>query len=651
MTPTSIPTPAVPLRWPPPALERVQGDLWRIAGRGALAGGFLVLPLVFAVTRRNALSSLGPFADAWWVLLLLAVVGLGFCMDALTSLWRLLLRMSGAMDGGYDAATVLHVAADVRKDMGFLLQGSRHFSAMDGADRDRLATIRVLAASLAAAAGIWLPVVLGLALLAAARGWVGPAGLWAVTLLPGGALYLAVLTLGAVEESKVRKARRSWFRQPWAQDLDEEEIAAWRRDLAARLGHPCEDAPSGRGRVYRRWAAGVGVLVVAVALPVLTLVPTSAIGPLLALVAAPSFGNVQRRAARVEAYRAFRLEGDATLDPQEAGRILHGLLYVGSPPPSTPGERVPERRYEAAWLPGMEGRNPTGVEPHRWSEELFGLVRAGRSPELVGFLEGVAANPAHADFSRLARARALDAGAGRWSDPLPEGVSVLSLPVPRIGGIREGGYAHLAAAAADLARGREGDAETKIREVISVGFLMADDGPTLIDNLVGQVLVEAGGTALERFYEVTDRAADARRVRSLAEAAARAAARIHADAPEGTEAFVRSLPGTVADTGAVRGLRWESFVLTTTLTPCLNLQRMVFGPEREYHAFIADARASLVRWPSEERLFAVAEAGYWGAVAQGGPSLFGRLLGISMRPGEGSCRDVVKRFETLREAM
>jgi len=263
----------------------------------------------------------------------------------------------------------------------------------------------------------------------------------------------------------------------------------------------------------------------------------------------------------------------------------------------------------------------------------------------------VASNPAHADLSRLARAAALDAGAGRWSDPLPEGVSVLSLPVPRIGGIREGAYSHLAAAAADLARGREGDAETKIREVISVGLLMADDGPTLIDNLVGHVVVGVGGTALERFYQATGRDADARQVRFLAEAAGRAAARVHTYAPEGTEAFVRSLPAAVADTGAVRGLRWESFILTTTLTPCLNLQRMVFGPEAEYRAFVARAHASLVRWPSEEQLFAVAEAGYWGAVAQGEPSLFGRFLGISMRPGKGSCQDVVKRFEALKEAM
>ena len=107
----------------------------------------------------------------------------------------------------------------------------------------------------------------------------------------------------------------------------------------------------------------------------------------------------------------------------------------------------------------------------------------------------------------------------------------------------------------------------------------------------------------------------------------------------------------ILDTGTVRGQRWEALILTTTLTPCLNLHRMVFGPDDDYRDFLARARASLVRWPSEAQLLTVAEAGYWGAARPTGSRLFGRLLGVSMRPGEGSCNDVVKRFDALREVM
>jgi hypothetical protein len=169
--------------------------------------------------------------------------------------------------------------------------------------------------------------------------------------------------------------------------------------------------------------------------------------------------------------------------------------------------------------------------------------------------------------------------------------------------------------------------------------------------VVGHVVVGIGGEALERFYAAAGRPVEAGQVRELAAAATRSAARIHAASPEGTEAFVRSLPAMILDTGAVRGQRWESLILTTTLTPCLNLNRMVFGPDDAYRDFLARARASLVRWPSEEQLFRVAEAGYWGAAAPSGRGLFGRLLGVSMRAGPGSCNDVVKRFDALREVM
>ena len=88
------------LQWPPPGLERMQGDLWRVAARGALSGGLLVLPLLLVVAREEELASLGPFADAWWVTLVLATVGLGFATDALASTGRILARVSRSLDRG-----------------------------------------------------------------------------------------------------------------------------------------------------------------------------------------------------------------------------------------------------------------------------------------------------------------------------------------------------------------------------------------------------------------------------------------------------------------------------------------------------------------------------------------------------------------------
>jgi hypothetical protein len=103
----------------------------------------------------------------------------------------------------------------------------------------------------------------------------------------------------------------------------------------------------------------------------------------------------------------------------------------------------------------------------------------------------------------------------------------------------------------------------------------------------------------------------------------------------------------VVDTTAVRGLRWEYFALTTTLTPCLNLNRMVFGPDEAYHQFVEDAHDALVRWPSEEALFEVAKGGYLARPNVGSPSWIGRLLSISMRSGEGACGEVVRRLRAV----
>lgn len=645
--------PEPPLRWPPPGLERLQGDLARIAAKGALAGGVLVLPLLFVVSRHQDFATLGPLADAWWVILVLATVGLGFAADVLASVGRVLRRTAAALESGYDARTVAYVLADQRRDMGFLLQGGRHFSVMEPAQRMGVARLRVWALAFHAVAGLWLPVVLGAALLAAARGLVGDTGLWALTVVPAVALYVVGGVLGVLEDTRVRRARSTWFQQPWASDLVGEEIDAWRADLARRRGEvPGPARREGRSaQGLYRGSLVMGFFAAVVAVPVMTLVPTSAIGPVLAVVALPRFDRVQRRAAEVEAFRGYGVVKDPAISAEEAGQLLQELLYVGSTLAPVASELEPVRRHTQAWLPDMQSGNPLGSEPHRWAEELFARMAQGPTPAMMEYLEAVASNPAHASFSRLARAPQLDAAAGRWAPTLSAVTTMASVPIPKFGELREGAYAHVAAAALAHAQGRDDEAERLIREVISVGMLLGDQGPTLIENLIGHVVAEFGGTALENFYANAGRGNDAARLAEIRDAARRAATRIHNAAPEGIESFVRSLPDLVADTGTVRGLRWEFFTLTTTLSPCLNLHRMVFGPDDGYAAFVEEARSKLVRWPSEEKLFDLARAGYWGTSAPDNESLFGRFLGIAMRPGEGSCNTVMKRFDTLKEIM
>ncbi len=251
-------------------------------------------------------------------------------------------------------------------------------------------------------------------------------------------------------------------------------------------------------------------------------------------------------------------------------------------------------------------------------------------------------------FSASAQAGELDAASARWVTPFPVGTTVATMPIPRFAGLRAAAQVHIGAAAYELTQGRPERAETLLSEVISVGFLLDDYGPTLIDNLIGFALIESGGRALEELYAVTGRTTALNELVRLSEAANRAASRVRVGRAQGAETWVGSLPDMVFDTSAVRGLRWEYFIGVTTLTPCLNLQRMVFGPDDEYRAFIERAHDSLVRWPSEEGLFQMAKAGWLGTTPSDAETWLGRLLSVSMRRGDGACGEIVRKAETAR---
>lgn len=646
------PAPGTALRWPPPGLERMQGDLGRIAARAGLAAALLVAPMLFVVAREQGFATLGPLADAWWVALILTTVGLAFSIDTVVRTARMLRRVGRAVTQGYDLPTVWYVLADGSHDMGFLLQGARHFAVMDERERSAMVRIRVFSESGNVVAGLWISVALGVGLLAAARDALTPSGLWMVTLLPGIATYAFAGVARIAHDARIRRARRAYHRQPWAADLVETEIRQWQTrrgevgsaTLASSIGatHP----RLGRSLAGSGWVvAALGVVVV---LPVLTLLPSSVAGPVLSTLATPSFDRVRRQAARVEAYRSWTVDPDPALSAREAGELLHELAHVGVDEPPSGGERPPRRQVAQSWLPEV-GDSPLELDPFRWGDSLIALVGQGTTGAQRAYLAQVATHPSTADFSRLATASALDAAAARWVTPFPPEITVATIPIPRLNGLREGAQVHIASAAYALTQGREADAERYIREVVSVGFLLGDHGPTLIDNLIGYTMAESAGAALEDLYRVTGRDDDLATLRRMVGVAERASAGIDTELPQGTETWVRTLPTLVLDTTVVRGLRWEYFIGVTTLTPCLNLHRMVFGPSDDYHEFLIEARSALVRYPSEEGLFELARSGWLSTLQSEDATWIGRVLSVAMNDGESTCGEVVRRIESAQD--
>ena len=471
-----------------------------------------------------------------------------------------------------------------------------------------------------------------------------------LTLGPAAVLLLLALSVRAVEGTLVRRARRAWFSQPWADELEVSEVEEWQTSLAEDSEWHALHTSVSRARVFRLSAVAVGLLGVFALIPPFTLVPTAAIGPIMASVSVPRFMQTQERAARAEAFRPYRISTDATVGPVEAGQLLQTLMYVGQRAAVPAGEKPPIQHYFEPWFPpGDELGGPTGVALRRWGQDLLPRARS-LSPEELAYLAGIASHEAHTYFSRFASTPELDVGAGRWNIPF-EGLGIATLPVPRYNHLTQGAQAHLGTAIYQLASGDESGAEVTIREVLSAGFVIADDGPTLIDNLIGFTLVNLGATALETFYETIERPADLAALRQAREAAERAAQVLTQGRSETLEGTLAELPAIASSSVALRGLRWELFTLTNTIAPCINLNRVVFGPDANYAEWVENVRRSLVRWPSEEALFDLALEGYFGAPPEPGTaSTLVRFLGISMGGAgvPGSCSSVFQRFSVQR---
>lgn len=628
------------LSWPPPGLGRLQGDLWQIIKETGLGSLLLVLPLLWAVASQQEFWSLGPFGASWWVILLTSAVGLAILVNGFVDLFRLFRRAARATDRGYGWITVALVAVDSQRDAGFLLQGARAYSVLEPAERRRLILSRLGAGAAYLVAVFWLPVGFALGVLLAARGTLGPSGLSLFTLAPAALLLVGGLLLRVADTRTVRRAKRTWFQQPWSQDLAEDEVGSWNRTFREKRQSPVPDTgASETGRRFRLGAAVVLGLALLVFVPSLTLVFTTAAGPVMASVSVPGFSATQRRAATVEAYRRYMLPADSSISAQRAGELLHTLTFAGVDREPMDLELPPETRYDEPWIPDLRG-GPTGIFPARWSEDLMARTGDGLSAEETAFLRDVADHPALDDVRELARAPSLDVGRARWTLPFPEGTTFLELPIPKMSAIRQASWAMVGSAALATAEGRLDDAERTLRELISVGFLLGDHAPTILDNLIGFMLVNTGGEALENFYAATGRSEEAEALRWARISTERTSRMARIGVGSDLEGTLRQVPSVVENPDGIRGLRWEYFALMNTLAPCLNSHKMVFGPGLEYEEWVERARRNLVRWPSEDALFELSRNGYY--VGQDGDDrsgILGTVLGLTLggRGETGSC--------------
>jgi hypothetical protein len=270
---------------------------------------------------------------------------------------------------------------------------------------------------------------------------------------------------------------------------------------------------------------------------------------------------------------------------------------------------------------------------YAWPTDLVPRLAEGLDEATLTYLDALAVHPALAEWALLGRAGGLDELDARYSFPLPDTVAMWNLPIPRLSWLREAAYAQVGAAVAAAARGRTAEAETRLREIIGAGLLIGEEGATLITNLVGFVVADVGAESLVRLYDATGRPAEAVTVRNLQRAGERAAGVSRTGLGQ-TEMF--EMPSIVTDTLTIRGMRWEFFTILNTLGPCLNLNRVVFGPPVDHEAWIEEVRMSLVRTEGERELFDLARRG-WGVGNPEGVQPVVRLFAQMMGGGVESC--------------
>ncbi|CAN5628519.1 hypothetical protein BH23GEM9_BH23GEM9_05270 [soil metagenome] len=644
-----------PLRWPAPGLEPIHGAAWPPITLLAVGGAMLSLPLLGAIATPSPFWSTGPFGTSWWVPLVASVLGLSMVIRAMDRTARALLAAARAARQGYGWDLIAYTATDLTRDAGFLLQGLREYSTLGERERRWMLNARVVATFSYLAALLWVPLALSFGVLLAGRGVITARdGLLSMVLIPAAALLLIGIGCRLLDGLSTGRARKLWLREAGAGAAIDAEAAAWRTQFderhattSRRLGRP---AMSGR-QVMSAPLRGLGWAVVLAAvllpLPLVTVAMASAVGPALAHITVPGFGATATRLARAAVLEPYSLDTDATITPARAGQALHALTFVGSDrEPSQPVERAPDLRYAEPWSRGIAA--PASLPPtDRFGTELFPRVGSLTAEELH-YLEQLSSHPALAELKLLARAEAADIAGARWVAEHAKNVAMHELPLPRTRPLIEAANSHIAGAVLHTARGENDAAEERLREVISMGLLLTREGPTLLDVLVGNKIAETGGHALLGFFEATGQHRHAEAIRL---------ARAGVDALDEASKAMRGarweyephdLMASVENELLPRGMRWERLMNVQLVAGCLNAHNAVFGLGSEYRDWLGRARASLVRFPSEEALFAASTNGLGGELLTRRGDVVQRLVGVTLRGGgNGSCATVMGAMVSL----
>jgi serine/threonine-protein kinase len=598
------------LEWPPPGIEALHRRLPKVATLYWI-GSALVLAAVMPQLLVGTSVAPVPLSVGMLLLLLLGAAGVVVLAIAARQTLTLGRVASRSVRAGFAWLTVLETLADRRGDTGSLIAGTHRYAALPAAPRSALRRARLFAA-LAFFLGGTLPVPLLLVVAVLGSSGVARPGLSWVALVAPLVCLLVAVRLGQLERRAAAPAQRRAGRAVPKPDLARLSQGWYESFETVRQGQELGRGPSSRPTLAWGGALALAlVTAVTVALSVV-LLGIATFGPVLWAIAIPKFGGVQSRAALAEVARPFALPPDSSITPLEAGRALYVLQ--GGPRGTSPGfrelpvELLPPVPWDQRLPPGLfTNYRHSSLRNAPDATVMDSAMRRRLSPAELAWLEAVAHHPAWPLYRRVARARSADFLGGRFTIPFGADADVWALPIPRFAGIKNLAYMGASRAAYYLAHGQRDSAEAALREGLSFGFAMLDDGNTLIDALIGVVVVGIARTDLVRFYALTGNPAGARLQAKWDSIRATQDQALGSDA-EGSTVNVNDLRSmrrffveTALDRRELRGLRLE-MLSNLGFAPCTNVKEMVFGPDADARNAFDRVRRDLARFPSEQSL-------------------------------------------------
>jgi hypothetical protein len=364
------------------------------------------------------------------------------------------------------------------------------------------------------------------------------------------------------------------------------------------------------GAAWRKWLRRGARLLrnAAVAVALMALVPIAIVavqGDRFARLLDGGNWNMHERVAIAERMRPLGLSNDPSITPMQAGLALSALQRQSTTAPGFEPIQVRVR-------PAFSWRSTT-IAPDMFvsarpdlfagpsSRSVLETAARGLSAREMEYLRALAASPGWREFDLVARAPAVDVVGGQFRIPFGDAATAERRPIPKFADARELAYAAVSRAAYHMAVGHRDSAETVLRSIVSFGFALIDNGPGMIDEMIGTVIVGIGRDALQRFYVIQhDRRASLPmlmpipRVTTVNRTNGRGA-------PLSSDEVREQMLTRLADSRVPRGERFE-LTRALQLTSCTNVRDLVFGPRAEVLEAVEQARRVVPRYPSERAL-------------------------------------------------